>query len=159
MEKAIDEKTLSIGSQDGQGEVGEGEASSRKGKATKWQLMPHHVAWLAFHPERSTDWFIERMAEGFQVHHVDGDHGNDHPHNLVLIEGSDHMRLHGIFRLKRNPGHMSKIGTKGGTNSRKNLGKRKRRQLAVKAANVRWKKHRDKIRRIRLRKAQKARKQ
>lgn len=36
------------------------------------------------------------LAQGFQVHHMDGNHFNDDPANLVLIEGSDHMRLHGM---------------------------------------------------------------
>lgn len=46
---------------------------------------------------------MERLAEGFAVHHADGDHWNDTPSNLVLIEGTDHTRLHnagaGLFHL------------------------------------------------------------
>jgi hypothetical protein len=30
------------------------------------------------------------------VHHIDGNHSNDEPANLVLIEGTDHLRLHGM---------------------------------------------------------------
>ncbi len=32
--------------------------------------------------------------EGFDVHHVDGDHENNLPDNLVLIEHRDHFMLH-----------------------------------------------------------------
>lgn len=58
-------------------------------------LPPHHAAWLQMHPERTEQWLRERLADGFQVHHVDGDGSNDAPHNLVLIEGQDHIRMHG----------------------------------------------------------------
>lgn len=39
---------------------------------------------------------LDMLKEGFDVHHVDGDHGNNTPLNLVLIEAVDHMRLHGM---------------------------------------------------------------
>lgn len=58
--------------------------------------LSHHAAWLAAHPGRSAEWLAERLADGFHVHHLDGDHGNDDPANLVLIEAADHMRLHGM---------------------------------------------------------------
>jgi len=58
-------------------------------------LAPHHQAWLGLHPDRSEQWLRDRLADGFQVHHVDGDGKNDAPHNLVLIEGQDHIRMHG----------------------------------------------------------------
>lgn len=41
------------------------------------------------------------MLNGFDVHHLDGDHGNNDPANLVLIEHSDHMMLHGGRTLGR----------------------------------------------------------
>jgi hypothetical protein len=56
---------------------------------------PHHLAWLQAHPDRSAEWLAERLRDGFDVHHVDGDHQNNTPANLVLIEHIDHMRLHG----------------------------------------------------------------
>ena len=35
------------------------------------------------------------LANGFHIHHVDGDHSNNNPTNLVLMEGVDHTLLHG----------------------------------------------------------------
>lgn len=46
----------------------------------------------------------ERMADGFDIHHLDGNHDNNDPANLVLIEHTDHMALHGgrtLGRLKQ----------------------------------------------------------
>lgn len=57
-------------------------------------MEPYHRAWLAVHPDRTEGWLRDRLAEGFDVHHLDGDHGNDEPGNLVLIEHLDHMRIH-----------------------------------------------------------------
>lgn len=55
------------------------------------------------------------LKEGFDVHHIDGDHSNDHPGNLALIEAVDHLRLHGMFGLVKLGLH--KTGQrKGGTN-------------------------------------------
>lgn len=68
--------------------------SSRRNRADA--LQSYHVAWLSAHPERTADWLRDRMKDGFHVHHVDGDHDNDDPSNLVLIDGVDHMRLHGM---------------------------------------------------------------
>ena len=67
-------------------------------------MLPHHAAWLSAHPERSAEWLAERVAEGFHVHHVDGDHDNNDQLNLVLIESGDHMMLHnGSSRLLWKP--------------------------------------------------------
>lgn len=46
---------------------------------------------------------VEKLGEGFDVHHIDGDHGNNCPLNLVLIEHTDHMALHngGFYTLGR----------------------------------------------------------
>ena len=57
-------------------------------------MKKHVKAWLEAHPERSSVWLDERIKDGFDVHHLDGDHDNDHPLNLVLIECGDHMMLH-----------------------------------------------------------------
>lgn len=54
----------------------------------------YHLAWLSVHPERTQEWLKQKLAEGFQVHHIDGDHFNDDPHNLLLVDGVDHLRLH-----------------------------------------------------------------
>lgn len=59
-------------------------------------LQPYHLAWLAAHPHRSASWLRERLGDGFDVHHLDGDHANNEPKNLVLMEQSDHLALHGV---------------------------------------------------------------
>ena len=59
-------------------------------------MESYHHAWLAAHPDRTEGWLRDRLAEGFDVHHLDGDHSNDDPLNLVLIEHLDHMRVHGM---------------------------------------------------------------
>lgn len=68
-------------------------------------IESYHMAWLSTHPNRSLEWLQERMKDGFDVHHLDGDHENDDPGNLVLIDCLDHMRLHGTSwnRIVRNP--------------------------------------------------------
>ena len=38
------------------------------------------------------------LKAGFDIHHIDGNHSNNAPANLVLIEHKDHMRLHGATR-------------------------------------------------------------
>lgn len=58
-------------------------------------LAEHHAAWLAGHPERDEEWLARMLAEGFDVHHLDSDHANNDPQNLVLIDHFDHFRLHG----------------------------------------------------------------
>lgn len=58
-------------------------------------MQPYHYAWLSKHPERSEEWLRRQLRDGFDVHHLDGDHSNDAPSNLALIEHSDHMGLHG----------------------------------------------------------------
>lgn len=40
----------------------------------------------------------DRLRDGFDVHHIDGDSRNDKDSNLVLIEASDHMMLHFVGR-------------------------------------------------------------
>ena len=60
-----------------------------------------HQAWLAAHPDRSTEWLRKALKEGFDIHHLDGDPTNNKSDNLVLIERSDHFRLHGNSRLRR----------------------------------------------------------
>lgn len=65
------------------------------------ELPEHHRAWLAAHPDRDEAWLRRMTREGFDVHHIDGDHANNDPGNLVLIEHVDHMRLHGMKTLGR----------------------------------------------------------
>lgn len=59
------------------------------------RLASYHLAWLTTHPFRDEAWLLGRLDDGFQVHHADGDHGNDDPRNLILMDGDDHMRFHG----------------------------------------------------------------
>jgi hypothetical protein len=58
-------------------------------------LPSHHAAWLASHPHRTEEWFRARIADGFDIHHLDRDRSNNSPGNLAMIECTDHMRLHG----------------------------------------------------------------
>lgn len=58
-------------------------------------MKNYHYIWLSTHRNRTEEWLRERLADGFDIHHADGDHSNDDPSNLVLIEATDHMRLHG----------------------------------------------------------------
>jgi len=58
-------------------------------------IAPHHAAWLSAHPDRDAAWLRRMVDEGFHVHHVDSNRANNDPANLVLIEGADHMRMHG----------------------------------------------------------------
>lgn len=82
------------------------------------ERMPlHHVAWLSNHPNRSVEWFKEMLRHGFDVHHVDGNHSNNDPDNLVLIEHRDHMRLHGADT--GNDMRLRQISRKGKKNARK----------------------------------------
>jgi len=66
-------------------------------------MEPYHHAWLSAHPNRDEDWFKRQIAEGFDIHHLDGNRENNDPANLVMIEHLDHMRLHGMAcnRLKQ----------------------------------------------------------
>jgi hypothetical protein len=45
-------------------------------------------------------WLLQQLADGFSIHHVDGNHANNAPENLVLIEDIDHMSLHGNGGLR-----------------------------------------------------------
>lgn len=64
----------------------------------------HHLVWLSVHPERTKEWLKERLKDGFDVHHINGDHADNEPQNLVLIDCGDHMMLHSGHRLRRVSG-------------------------------------------------------
>ena len=68
------------------------------------KLESYHYVWLESHPTRTEGWLRERLKDGFCIHHIDGDHSNNHPRNLVLIEGQDHrVNLHGFGMPKKRP--------------------------------------------------------
>jgi hypothetical protein len=70
-------------------------------------LPPHHRAWLEAHPHRTREWLRHRLADGFDVHHLNADPTDNSPDNLVLIEHTDHMRIHDapslFYRIKLTP--------------------------------------------------------
>ena len=76
------------------------------------RLQAHHDAWLRAHPDRTEDWLLDMFREGFDVHHVDGDHDNNAPLNLILIEAVDHMRLHGMHLNDGQKGWRRKVQEK-----------------------------------------------
>jgi hypothetical protein len=106
-------------------------------------LKPHHVAWLACHPKRTEEWLLERLADGFHVHHADGNHSNDAPNNLILVEGVDHIRVFhcgeievGMKEREMNP--RQKLASRGGRARANKLSPWMRKVLARRAARARW---------------------
>jgi len=63
--------------------------------------MIYHTIWLSSHTNRTPEWLEMALANGFQIHHADGNHDNNDPSNLVLIERSDHLNLHNNKGLGR----------------------------------------------------------
>jgi hypothetical protein len=59
-------------------------------------MKKSRLIWLSAHPGRDRDWLEAKRDEGFEVHHLDGNRNNNDPTNLILIDGEDHRRLHGI---------------------------------------------------------------
>jgi len=58
-------------------------------------LRDYHYAWLSVHPDWDEDSLQIALSMGFDIHHEDGNHSNNDPSNLLLVEHQDHMRLHG----------------------------------------------------------------
>lgn len=98
-------------------------------------LKSYHLAWLSVHVHRSEEWLKAKLADGFDIHHLDGNHANDDPANLVLIEHTDHMMLHGGRTLGRlKPRRKSRDGS---VEQRIHLS-RKRRARAMKTYEANW---------------------
>jgi hypothetical protein len=72
-------------------------------------MNAHQEAWLKAHSWRSRQWLADKLADGFHIHHVDGNHSNNEPANLILIEATDHFALHsgrlsaGILAWRKRP--------------------------------------------------------
>ncbi len=58
-------------------------------------MKRYHEIWLAAHSDRDEEWLKDKLDDGFDIHHADGNHQNNDPANLVLIEAADHAKLHG----------------------------------------------------------------
>lgn len=71
-------------------------------------MKEYHLAWLSVHPHRTEEWLNSMLREGFDIHHMDGNHENNCPDNLVLIEHTDHMAIHGGRAL----GRLARVGRK-----------------------------------------------
>ena len=71
-------------------------------------MEQYHLAWLSAHPTRDEKWLAAHLSGGFDIHHLDGDHENNDPQNLVLLESSDHMLLHGGRALRKIRGPSQK---------------------------------------------------
>lgn len=67
-------------------------------------MKAHHASWLKAHPERNQAWLEQALEQGFDVHHLDEDHSNNMPENLVLIEHTDHFRIHHNWETTENSG-------------------------------------------------------
>ena len=62
-------------------------------------MKEHHKAYLS--KQNMTEaFFKEALYNGFDIHHIDGDHDNNEPDNLIMIYSSDHMLLHGVKKFK-----------------------------------------------------------
>ena len=70
-------------------------------------MEQHRKVWMESNC-KDEEWMYQASQNGFDVHHLDGDHSNNDPENLVMIFASDHMRLHNaehfipLSRCKKN---------------------------------------------------------
>ena len=64
-------------------------------------MKPCHLAWLGAHSHRHETWLADKFKDGDDIHHLNRDHDNNDPANLVLIEHTDHMMLHGGTAWRR----------------------------------------------------------
>jgi hypothetical protein len=101
------------------------------------ELQPYHYVWLE-HREKSVEWLRERMAEGFHIHHIDGDHNNNDKSNLALVYGKDHIeKLHAGSPSRSS----SSMGISRKLNQRKKAIEKRFKELEEKEKeiNKRWK--------------------
>ena len=61
-------------------------------------MKDYHLIWASKHGV-SDDFVSQATAAGFDIHHIDGDHGNNAPENLVMIYSGDHFAFHGAPRF------------------------------------------------------------
>ena len=102
----------------------------------KPRLKSYHLVWLSCHPERSAVWLQERLADGFHIHHADGDHSNDSPNNLLMIEGLDHMLIvhgHKVASIFTRENCIKRAKKRW-----ENVSPEKRSKLMRRVANARW---------------------
>lgn len=56
-------------------------------------MEEYHYNWIEKH-NKTEDWLRNASANGFDIHHIDGDYTNSNPENLILIYCGDHAQLH-----------------------------------------------------------------
>lgn len=59
----------------------------------RWELeniLQHRKIW--------ENYFRVTIPEGFVIHHKDGNHENNEPHNLLALPRGEHTKLHSIIR-------------------------------------------------------------
>lgn len=103
-------------------------------------LRAYHKAWLSAHPDRDEAWLQGALAWGFDVHHMDCNHENNDPANLVLIECVDHMRLHDTPLTCHPRITAERAGRKGGKQRAKNLTPAALSRIGKMGAKARWRK-------------------
>lgn len=50
-------------------------------------ILEHHKVWLDYHK-------LEKIPDGFVIHHIDHNQSNNDIKNLILVHDVDHRRLH-----------------------------------------------------------------
>lgn len=64
-------------------------------------MKEYQLNWLK-ESGKSIEWLRSAFENGFDIHHLDGNHNNNNPNNLVLIYTRDHMMIHtGVKTLQR----------------------------------------------------------
>lgn len=109
-------------------------------------LKSYHFAWLSARPDRTPEWLSAQIADGFHIHHLDLDHSNDDPQNLVLVECIDHFRLHGLKHARMTTERASHLGKKRWEKTTKE----ERVRTAIGLNEIRWKRERARRKAARL---------